>query len=115
MDEVKEKSEQQKNMGAADNQSAISQAVSEQSRDRQKLEYDLFRDVLSNVNQTLRFQISLAVPLMAACVTILNIVPPQQHQELLNNFDRWVFIPALISIGLGYHGLQRHWHVDKKL
>jgi hypothetical protein len=89
-------------------------AVPPMSPDKVKLEYDLFRDALSNVNQTLRFQISLAVPLMAACVTMLNIVPPQSHQELLNEFDRWVFLPALISIGMGYHGLERHWYLHRK-
>ncbi len=80
-----------------------------------KYEHDHCRDALSNVNQTLRFQISLAVPLMAACVTMLNIVPPQAHQELINEFDRWVFLPALISIGIGLHGLERHWYFHKKL
>jgi hypothetical protein len=82
--------------------------------DKAKWERDVFRDVLSNVNQTLRFQISLAVPLLAACVTMLNIVPPQAHQELLNDFDKWVFIPALLSIGIGYLGLEKHPHTYKK-
>ena len=80
-----------------------------------KWQHEVFRDVLSNVNETLRSQINLAVPLMAACVTILNIVPPQAHQELLNELDRWVFLPALVSIGLSYHGLQKHWYLDKRL
>ena len=39
-----------------------------------KWERDVFRDVLNNVNQTLRFQIQMAIPLLAACVTVLNII-----------------------------------------
>jgi len=78
-----------------------------------KWEWDLFRDALSNVNQTLRYQISLGVPLLAACVTVLNIVPPQEHQELLNFIDKWVFIPVLAGMGVSYAGLEQWWYTDK--
>jgi hypothetical protein len=84
------------------------------SPDELKREFDIFRDVLGNVNNTLRFQIQLGVPLLAACVTVLNIVPPQEHQELLNELDRWVFIPALASMAIGYHGLEHHWYSNPK-
>jgi len=53
------------------------------SPDEIKREFDIFRDVLGNVNNTLRFQIQLSVTLLAACVTVLNIVPPQEHAALL--------------------------------
>ncbi|HEY9718655.1 MAG TPA: hypothetical protein V6C69_14375 [Trichormus sp.] len=82
--------------------------------DEIKWERDVFRDVLSNVNQTLRFQIQMAVPLLAACVTVLNLVPPQSHQELLNDLDRWVFIPVLISVAIAYRGLEFHWYSDSQ-
>jgi hypothetical protein len=78
--------------------------------DEIKWERDVFRDVLSNVNQTLRFQIQMAVPLLAACVTVLNIVPPQAHQALLNDLDRWVFIPVIVSVMIAYRGLEFHWY-----
>lgn len=78
--------------------------------DELKREFDIFRDVLSNVNNTLRFQIQLGVPLLAGCVTVLNIVPPQQHQELLNELDRWVFIPAIASMVIGYRALEFHYY-----
>lgn len=80
-----------------------------------KWEHDIFRDALSNANQNLRFQMSLGVPLLAACVTVLNLVPPQSHQELLNNLDRWVFLPVLASIVIAFKGLEKHWYIDKKL
>ncbi len=79
-----------------------------------KWEQDTFRDIINNVNNTLRFQIQLAVPILAGCVTALNIVPPQEHQEFLNNFDRFVFIPVLLSMGAAYHGLEIHWAIDSK-
>lgn len=79
-----------------------------------KWERDLFRDALSNVNQTLRYQISLGVPLLAACVTVLNLVPPQEHQELLNYLDKWVFIPVLVGMGVAYAGLEQWWYLDKQ-
>lgn len=79
-----------------------------------KREFDVFRDVLSNVNNTLRFQIQMSVPLLAACVTVLNIIPPQEHQKMLNDLDRWVFIPAIIAMALAYRGLEFHWYSDKK-
>jgi hypothetical protein len=79
-----------------------------------KWERDLFRDALSNVNQTLRYQISLGVPLLAACVTVLNLVPPQEHQELLNYLDKWVFIPVLVGMGVAYAGLEQWWYMDKQ-
>lgn len=78
-----------------------------------KWEQDTFRDIINNVNNTLRFQIQLGVPLLAGCVTALNIVPPQEHQELLNLFDKWVFIPVLLSMGVGYYGLELHWGMTK--
>jgi hypothetical protein len=74
-----------------------------------KWEQDVFRDILNNANTTLRFQVQLAVPLLAGCVTALNIIPPQAHQELLNLLDRWVFIPVLLSMGVAYYGLELHW------
>lgn len=77
-------------------------------------EHDIFRDVLGNVNNTLRFQISLGVPLLAGCITVLNIVPPQAHQEFLNDIDRWVFIPALVSMVIAYRGLEFHWYTNKQ-
>lgn len=77
-----------------------------------KWEQDTFRDILGNVNNTLRFQIQLAVPLLAGCVTALNIIPPQAHQELLNLLDRWVFIPVLFSMAVSYYGLELHWVVQ---
>jgi hypothetical protein len=86
----------------------------EMTPDDLKREFDMFRDVLNNVNSTLRFQIQLNVTLLAACVTVLNIVPPQAHQELLNDLDRWVFIPVIVSMGVGYHGLEHHWYSSKK-
>lgn len=76
-----------------------------------KWEQDTFRDILNNANNTLRFQVQLAVPLLAGCVTALNIIPPQAHQELLNLLDRWVFIPVLLSMGAAYYGLEMHWTV----
>ncbi len=79
-----------------------------------KWEQDTFRDIINNVNNTLRFQIQLAVPILAGCVTSLNIVPPQEHQEFLNLYDRWVFIPVVLSMGVAYHGLEIHWGIDKK-
>jgi hypothetical protein len=100
-------------------QKGIDQAASAQfdtssmTADDLKREFDIFRDVLGNVNQTLRFQIQLSVTLLAACVTVLNIVPPQEHQALLNDLDRWVFMPALVSMGVGYHGLEHHWYSRK--
>src|SRR5271155_4154028 len=51
--------------------------VSDKDKEKEpftKYEFDMFRDVLSNVNNTLRFQLSLNVPLLAACITVLNIV-----------------------------------------
>lgn len=78
-----------------------------------KWEQDTFRDIINNVNNTLRFQIQLAVPILAGCVTALNLVPPQEHQEFLNNFDRWVFIPVLLSMALSYYGLEMHWVLDE--
>ncbi len=45
------------------------------NQDELKREFDVFRDVLGNVNNTLRFQIQLSVTLLAACVTVLNLVP----------------------------------------
>src|SRR6185369_17193217 len=78
-----------------------------------KWERDLFRDALSNVNQTLRFQMSLALPIMGAYLGILNIMPPQEHQKLLNDCDRFVFLPVLISMGVSYLGLKQHWYYDK--
>ncbi len=78
-----------------------------------RTELDLFRDALSNVNQTLRFQISLAVPLLAACLTVLNIIPPQAHQEFINMLDRYVFVPVIVSICFSWHGLEHHWYHDK--
>ena len=78
-----------------------------------KWEQDTFRDVLSNVNNTLRFQIQLGVPLLAGCITALNIVPPQQHHELMNEIDRFVFIPVLLSMGVSYAGLEWHWGFNK--
>jgi hypothetical protein len=98
-----------------DAQSLLKHDKSRLSRDRSKWERDVFLGALSNVNNTLRFQISLAIPLLAACVTMLNIVPPQAHQELLNDFDRWVFIPALLSIGVGNLGLEKHPYAEKQL
>ncbi|HEY9776848.1 MAG TPA: hypothetical protein V6C81_24000 [Planktothrix sp.] len=80
-----------------------------------KWERDVFRDVLNNANQTLRFQIQMAVPLLAGCVTVLNIVPPQAHQELLNDLDRWVFIPAILSIALAYRALEFHFYSYKNV
>jgi len=77
-----------------------------------KWDFDLFRDALNNANQTLRYQLSLGVPLLFACVTVLNIVPPQAHQELLNQLDRWVFIPVLLSMAVLYKGLEAHWYYD---
>ncbi len=78
-----------------------------------KWEQDTFRDMLNNANNTLRFQIQLAVPLLAGCVTVLNILPPQAHQEFLNKCDRWVFIPVLSSMAAAYYGLELHWGVIK--
>ena len=73
-----------------------------------RYEFDLFRDALANVNHTLRFQLSLNVPLLAACITVLNLVPPQTHEQLLNELDRYVFIPVIVSMVLSYMGLERH-------
>ncbi|MBX9689917.1 MAG: hypothetical protein K2X27_24615, partial [Candidatus Obscuribacterales bacterium] len=78
-----------------------------------KWEQDTFRDIINNVNNTLRFQIQLAVPLLAGCVTALNIMPPQEHQEFLNFFDRFVFIPVLLSMAVSYYALELHWGVSK--
>ncbi len=78
-----------------------------------KWEQDTYRDILSNVNNTLRFQIQLAVPILAGCVTALNMVPPQEHQEFLNNYDRWVFCPVLLSMAVSYYGLELHWGMQK--
>ncbi|GEM_PF-1815883 len=79
-----------------------------------KWERDLFRDSLSNVNQNLRYQISLGVPLIGACIAVLNVVPPQAHQELLNNLDRFVFIPAVLGMAVAYAGLESWWYLDRK-
>lgn len=81
--------------------------------DELKREFDMFRDVLNNVNNTLRFQIQMSVPLLAACVTVLNLVPPAEHLKLLNDLDRWVFLPALLSMAIGYHGLEQHFYSNK--
>lgn len=78
-----------------------------------KWEQDTFRDVLNNVNNTLRFQIQLGVPLLAGCITALNVVPPQEHQELLNEIDKFVFLPVLLSMGVSYYGLEWHWGFTK--
>lgn len=78
-----------------------------------KWDQDTFRDIISNVNNTLRFQIQLAVPILAGCVTALNLVPPQEHQDFINNYDRWVFIPVLLSMGVAYYGLELHWGMAK--
>jgi hypothetical protein len=88
--------------------------ISGLSPDEVKREFDIFRDVTNNVNNTLRFQIQLSVGLLAACVTVLNIVPPQSHQEMLNDLDRWVFIPVLISMFIGYRGLEHHWYSNTR-
>lgn len=78
-----------------------------------KWEQDTFRDVINNVNNTLRFQIQLGVPLLAGCITALNVVPPQEHQALLNEIDRFVFLPVLASMGVSYIGLEWHWGFTK--
>lgn len=78
-----------------------------------KWEQDTFRDVINNVNNTLRFQIQLGVPLLAGCITALNVVPPQLHQQLLNEIDRFVFVPVLLSMGVSYIGLEWHWGFTK--
>lgn len=78
-----------------------------------KWEQDTYRDIISNVNNTLRFQIQMAVPILAGCVTALNMVPPQEHQEFLNNYDRWVFCPVLLSMAVSYYGLELHWGVQR--
>lgn len=78
-----------------------------------KWEQDTFRDVINNVNNTLRFQIQLGVPLLAGCITALNVVPPQEHQALLNEIDRFVFLPVLASMGVSYLGLEWHWGFTK--
>ena len=100
---------------ADDNQETTSKIINAMSETQLKWEHDIFRDALSTVNNTLRFQIQMAVPLLAACVTVLNIVPPQAHQELLNELDRWVFIPAILSMVVSYHGMEKHWYLDKHL
>ena len=84
-----------------------------QTESLSKWEQDTYRDIISNVNNTLRFQIQLAVPILAGCVTALNMVPPQEHMEFLNNYDRFVFIPVLLSMGVSYYALELHWGLEK--
>jgi len=104
---AKTKSSSYKSIFLSSSQQALSMASAGEGLT--KWEQDVFRDILNNANNTLRFQVQLAVPLLAGCVTALNIIPPQAHQELLNLLDRWVFIPVLLSMGVAYYGLELHW------
>jgi hypothetical protein len=73
-----------------------------------RFEFDYCREALTNANNTLRFQISWSVPLLAACITVLNIVQPQSHQEFVHQIGRFVFILVVISVSIAYFGLQRY-------
>ena len=92
---------------------AVKTRVAE-SYSREPTEWDLglSRDVLTNANETLRTKLGLQAGLLAGCITLLNVIPRSNGPAFLDDLDRWVFIPALISMVITYFGLQKHCKYD---
>lgn len=60
---------------------------------------------------------TLAGGLIAGCVTMLNFLNPSNTGPIVNfvdEMDRFVFIPALISMILSYIGLEHHWNYRRR-
>lgn len=82
-----------------------------------RLEFDLFLHTLYNVNDSLRLQMTLSGGMMAACVTMLNVFGPTHTGNVVgfvDALDRYVFIPAMVSIVISYFGLEHHWNYRKR-
>jgi hypothetical protein len=80
-------------------------------------ELDLFLHTLYNVNDNLRLQMTISGGLMAACIGMLNVMAPGHATKVVgfvNDVDRYVFIPALISIVISYVGLEHHWNYSRR-
>jgi hypothetical protein len=73
-----------------------------------KNEFDLVRDVIANVNSILRLNICLSVALIAACITVFDIMPSKNHGEFIFGQDKYVFILGIISVIVAFIGLERY-------
>jgi hypothetical protein len=80
-------------------------------------ELDIFLHTLYNVNDNLRLHMTISGGLMAACIGMLNVFEPGHSstvESFVNDIDRYVFIPAMLSMVISYIGLQHHWNYKKR-
>jgi hypothetical protein len=78
------------------------------------VEWELFRENVNSMNESLRLEINIAAGLMAGCITLFNILPSPVKHTFLDTMDNYVFIPVLVSMAFAYRGLIYHWNYKKR-